>query len=115
MVSLHIQAKHGMFCLKRVFVAQSGVVMSTINSKKIIAKLLRNNGVYKTDPPVYSILEYESYIDNKVLYKLFFKKCDLNLEAKNLSSKNNDIFCLFDNGKLTDIGKRWLEIYNGIS
>jgi hypothetical protein len=92
-----------------------GIRMSTINSKRIIAEILRNNGSYKSDPEVYAVLEYENIFDGRAAYKLYFDKCDIEVEAKNIAAKSDDILCLFENGQVTDIGIKWLSIYESLS
>lgn len=81
--------------------------MSTIDSKDIITKMLKNNGIYPGDPQVYSVFEYQNSFNGASCWKLCYTEAD---EINFLQNGHYKGFpeVLFRLGQLTDAGKKFL-------
>lgn len=81
--------------------------MSSIDSVDIIIKMLKNNGVYPGDPPVFAIYQYKNLFNGEHAYKLIYEQ---NKESAFLvyGQYADEPICLFRGGKITPSGNAFL-------
>jgi hypothetical protein len=79
--------------------------MATVNDSKMVAGILRNNGVYSDDPQCTAIASYINDWD-KEAYSLCYN--DAAVRSLLNSPHCRQVVILFEGGELTEDGKEWL-------
>lgn len=81
--------------------------MATIGDAKVVLTMLEHAGVYPGDPPVVRVYSYFGLLDRnrKERYAVFYRLDDDDMCT---SSYVRQITLLFDAGRVTVAGRRWL-------